>query len=353
MQIEPQFVLRISLQTIPIATLERSSLPIMKFGECSSLNNKAAVAALTYSPLIETGSILSMMAFGVAMVAGDQLIFGQDTDVVAETTAATLKRVDVTIGVMSRCPDALFFENAFRRTFEQVNKKISLSLVFIATKNDSATYDATCKHGEEECRGNIHQLCMIDALRPSKAGKRYDIGPSEAQRIWWDFVQCENYNGLKRIGEESLAKQCIQAIGGVPHWESDGVEDCAIGERGRVLLKDSIDRVEEHGITNSATLQIEGETVCIRDNGQWKDCTAGHETSDWVRQIEKAYLRKNPSLQVHVPTQSLYKRQNPAPSGNGTLSNPASSPSQTDGGGQQGAPLSVFVSKRLFDFGVV
>jgi hypothetical protein len=30
------------------------------------------------------------------------------------------------------------------------------------SKNSSALYDATCKHGDIECRGNIQQLCAAD-----------------------------------------------------------------------------------------------------------------------------------------------------------------------------------------------
>lgn len=185
------------------------------------------------------------MALGATMVAarsGSQQPF--DVQV-----AAPIKRVDVTIGVMSRCPDALFFENAFARTLERVNQKIDLSLEYIATRNHSAPFQATCKHGKEECRGNIHQLCIMDALKPSKAGKRYDLGPSAAQRLWWDFVQCENYEGgLKRIGEESLARQCIDAIGGMPQWEADGIKECVEGPKGQELLKASIQEVKRRDI---------------------------------------------------------------------------------------------------------
>lgn len=153
------------------------------------------------------------------------------------------RRVDVTLGVMSKCPDALFFENAFSRTLDQVNNKISLSLTYIASPNSSETYGAQCKHGTDECAGNIHQLCVINALNPTKAGKRYDIGPSQAQRLWWEFIQCENFvGGVKHIGEESLAKQCTDALGKFPKWEDDGIKDCIRGGKGTKLLHDSIEK---------------------------------------------------------------------------------------------------------------
>lgn len=183
----------------------------------------------------------------VAMTSEDQLRFGLD-DSALEVTAAT-KRVDVSIGVMSRCPDALYFENAFAKTLERVNQKINLSLHYIATPNSSSSYGATCKHGDEECQGNIQQLCVIDTLNPNKAGKRYDLGPSAAQRLWWEFVQCENYvGGRNRIGQESLAKQCLKAIGGVPDWQGDGLDECAEGKKGRALLKNSLEKAQKLGI---------------------------------------------------------------------------------------------------------
>ena len=100
-------------------------------------------------------------------------------------------------------------------------------------------------------------------------------------------------------------------------------------------------------LSNSATLQIEGKTVCIRDDKQWKSCSGGHETTDWVKQIEDAYLRKNPDLPTLSARHNLQKRQGPPLPGNGTSSSPAPSASQTNDNGQQGAPLSVFVSNLL------
>jgi hypothetical protein len=184
------------------------------------------------------------------VVASEQISFGLSSGRMGvESALKREQKVDVTIGVMSRCPDALYFENAFKGTMERVNKKINLSLSFIATENKSAPFGADCKHGYEECRGDIHQLCVIDSLKPSKAGKRYDLSPSDAQKLWWDFVQCENYGGLRRIGEVSLAKECIGAIGGVPDWEKNGIEDCVEGPKGKQLLLESLKEVQKRKIT--------------------------------------------------------------------------------------------------------
>jgi hypothetical protein len=198
-----------------------------------------------YTTLVPRLVALSAALAATCFAGSDfQLPLGLDESSLDSLVAA--KRVDVSIGVMSKCPDALFFENAFAKTVERVNQKINLSLHYIATPDDSSPFGATCMHGDDECQGNIHQLCVIDTLNPEKAGKRYDLGPSAAQRLWWDFVQCENYvGGKQRIGQESLAKQCLKAIGGVPDWQDDGLEECAQGKKGRALLKKSIEEAHK------------------------------------------------------------------------------------------------------------
>lgn len=216
----------------------------MKTGElCGMGSGRESSQQRRLLTIVLSGFAILMLALvGVAMAAAGDADQGQlplGIDWIGTETASN--RVDVSIGVMSKCPDAFFFENAFSRALERVNQKITLSLYYIAKSNSSSFYGATCKHGDEECLGNIHQLCVMDSLNPNKAGKRYDLGPSAAQRLWWDFIQCENYvGGVNRIGQESLVKQCIKAIGGVPDWDSDGIKECVEGKKGRELLKASI-----------------------------------------------------------------------------------------------------------------
>lgn len=96
----------------------------------------------------------------------------------------------------------------------------------------------------------------------------------------------------------------------------------------------------------SATLQIEGKTVCVRDDKQWKDCSSGHETADWVRQIEQAYDEKNLQFVMEdvsslVPTATLHKRQD---NNTSSTTSPGPPPPNNNPNQGQGAPLSVFVS---------
>lgn len=70
------------------------------------------------------------------------------------------------------------------------------------------------------------------------------------------------------------------------------MRDCIEGKQGRKLLQESVKRSQKLGIVKSATIQLEGKTICIRDGGQWKDCQGGHEIRDFVRQIEEAWDEK-------------------------------------------------------------
>ena len=50
----------------------------------------------------------------------------EDTSIVAANV-----KVPVTLGVMSRCPDALLCESVFDKVLKQVGDKVDLSLTFI------------------------------------------------------------------------------------------------------------------------------------------------------------------------------------------------------------------------------
>lgn len=78
-------------------------------------------------------------------------------------------------------------------------------------------------HGGSECDGNAQQLCVRD---------NKDV----TQREWWNFIQCQNFQDLNRVGDISLAKQCAKVIG--KDWDND-FSDCYTGSRGGKLLRKS------------------------------------------------------------------------------------------------------------------
>jgi len=84
-------------------------------------------------------------------------------------------------------------------------------------------------HGPEECAGNVQQLC-VHKYAPLKN--------------WWEFVQCQNYQGKENIGGPGVALKCADTAG--IDWETSGAGQCAgldgsgKGSEGVALLKESV-----------------------------------------------------------------------------------------------------------------
>ncbi|POW18126.1 hypothetical protein PSHT_06201 [Puccinia striiformis] len=212
------------------------------------------------------------------------------------------KLVPVVLGVMSKCPDAqksvlslyltylclllsrlylvhsstpfggLVCEDVFDKVLAEVADKVDILLTYIGEIDPSAEYGVRCRHGNIECKGDIQQLCYRNRFP-----KLHD---------WWGFIQCENYAGLARVGDEELAKSCARVNG--HDWDSD-VKDCTTGSQGRQLLESSIEHAKQLRIRRNHKL------ICIRD-GVWKNCDDGHEVADFVKYIEHEFdLINHPS----------------------------------------------------------
>ncbi|KAF9462638.1 hypothetical protein BDZ94DRAFT_1260902 [Collybia nuda] len=202
----------------------------------------------------------------------------------AVTPSSDIK-VPVQLGVMSRCPDALLCENVFDRVLEKVSERVDLSLIYIAKINASEPYfGVQCLHGPQECAGNVQQLCVAEYEPAIK---------------WWQFIQCQNFQGRTMIGDPGTAMKCAKASGF--DWESSDVGHCAGKDgsgrsiEGINLLKQSIAMAEHLHVEKSCTVLINGRKVCIHD-GTWKQCEDGHTVNDFVRQINDEYERLNKKL---------------------------------------------------------
>lgn len=96
------------------------------------------------------------------------------------------------------------------------------------------------------------------------------------------------------IPERSLIEDCAleHAI------DFDELSDCAAkddGAYGMGLLRDSIRRTSDAGVTKSCTVRLDEEVYCIRDGGEWKDCPHGPGINDLVVAIEKRYRSIGPA----------------------------------------------------------
>ncbi|KZV61008.1 hypothetical protein PENSPDRAFT_659203 [Peniophora sp. CONT] len=229
--------------------------------------------------------ILSTLTLGLSVVAST---FAKPLEQVAWSFPHTTDvKVPVTLGVMSRCPDALLCESVFNQVLAKVESKIDLALTYVGRLNESEpTFGVTCKHGPTECAGNVQQLC-VSKYRPLKT--------------WWSYVMCQNYQGKDKVGNADVALKCARTSG--IDWETSDVGQCAgldgsgTGEEGINLLKESVQVTESLGIVNSCTMLINGEKVCVRD-GEWRECENGHAPQDFVRQIEAAYRELNSGFTI-------------------------------------------------------
>ncbi|KAF9009076.1 hypothetical protein BDQ17DRAFT_1301408 [Cyathus striatus] len=191
-------------------------------------------------------------------------------------------KVSVQLGVMSRCPDALLCESTFNEVLKKVSNKVDLSLVYVATIDPTEPdFGVRCMHGPEECAGNVQQLC---------------VAKHASRSSWWEFVQCQNYEGRQKIGNKDVVLKCAQVAR--IDWENSGVGKCigldgsGTGAEGVALLQDSVLLGHDLGITKSCTVLISGQAVCVHD-GTWKECEDGHSVNDFVRQIDDEYARLN------------------------------------------------------------
>lgn len=69
---------------------------------------------------------------------------------------------------------------------------------------------------------------------------------------WWDFLQCENFQGADKVGLPETADKCARTVGF--DLEETGISKCAglddgKGEEGLQLLRESVNRTLEMGVT--------------------------------------------------------------------------------------------------------
>ncbi|KAJ3522343.1 hypothetical protein NMY22_g11928 [Coprinellus aureogranulatus] len=192
-------------------------------------------------------------------------------------------KVPVQLGVMSACPDALLCESLFNDVLASAEGKVAGSLT-------GACVESMIPIRNLACGANMDRKSAPETYS-NFVSKKYAGWPN-----WWEFVQCQNAQGKSEIGKSEVALKCAEAA----HidWESSGVGECAgldgsgTGDEGIDLLKQSLQYGQALGITKSCTILINERKVCVHD-ATWKECEAGHEVADFVKQIEDEYQRLN------------------------------------------------------------
>jgi len=208
---------------------------------------------LTYIPTIMIFPLYALLFLSAVISAGRIPQLSPQSN--AQEVVLLNIRVPVQLGVMSRCPDALLCESRFNQVLDKVSDKVDLSLVYVAKYPNSSDHEFTlialsyrldssqpdfgvwCMHGPDECAGNIQQLCVAKYAPPEN---------------WWEFVQCQNYQGRENIGDSDLALKCAKTAR--IDWENGGAGYCAgldgsgRGREGVQLLKESASLGQELGI---------------------------------------------------------------------------------------------------------
>ncbi|KAH6659222.1 hypothetical protein BKA67DRAFT_652470 [Truncatella angustata] len=142
------------------------------------------------------------------------------------TWSATKALVPLEAHIMSKCPDARdCLRDLVLPTMMRVNTKVNFTLSYIGTPTDSND-GVACKHGPNECMGNILELCAAHLYPDPK--------------IYLGFVMCLTRD-YKEIPQRELVEDC--ALEHAVDFEQ--LNDCATkddGGFGVSLLRNSVKR---------------------------------------------------------------------------------------------------------------
>jgi len=180
--------------------------------------------------------------------------------------------------IISKCPDT---RDALRElllpVMQRVSSKVDFKLSYIGKL---APHDGVeCKHGPSECMGNIVELCARELYPDPK--------------ISLGFVMCLTKD-YKHIPERTLVEDCAleHAI------DFEKLNECATrddGAHGLEMLRESVERTADAGVTKSCTIRLDNEIYCIRDGGEWTDCPHGAGVNDLILAVEKLYNHRQSS----------------------------------------------------------
>jgi hypothetical protein len=188
--------------------------------------------------------------------------------------------------VMSKCPDTQdCLKQLILPAMQQVFDKVNFTLSFLGTPTEND--GVACKHGPEECMGNIIELCAAELYPDAKT--------------WLGFTMCLTRE-YWHIPQRELIEDCA-----LEHaLDVDALNDCASrddGAHGMALLRDSVRRTADAGVTKSCTVRLNNEVYCVRDDDKWTECPHGPGVNDLVISIEK--LHRATSASSTKPGSSL------------------------------------------------
>jgi hypothetical protein len=202
-----------------------------------------------------------------------------DSSCIVHSHFSSPGKVQVDFFVMARCPDAQFCEQNFAEGIQAVASIIDLNLNYIA--NVSSTGAFTCRHGPDECTGDMQQLCVRESLDGAAA--------PTGEPLFFDFALCQSQT---RYNIPANGEACNQQAQTGLDWNV--VETCVNGTLGAKLLDASIARmVPGTNDSISCTINLNTEFWC-QHNDDWFGCTEGTTTQAFVAAVCERYTGSSP-----------------------------------------------------------
>ncbi|KAG6358556.1 hypothetical protein INS49_012073 [Diaporthe citri] len=183
------------------------------------------------------------------------------------------KRVPLEIHNIVKCPNAQVALTALvLPTIERVHDKVDFRLSILARETEEGMH---CKHGPEECKAAMMELCTQDTHRDSRSL----VG----------FLECLT-NEYQRIPERAHYEACAAKNS----IDLEKVDQCAARDGGAYayeLLRKSAQRTIDAGVHISGTIRLNEKVYCIRDgdNDTWLECPNGPGVDELVDAIERLY----------------------------------------------------------------
>nr|OQO24904.1 hypothetical protein B0A51_04763 [Rachicladosporium sp. CCFEE 5018] len=175
--------------------------------------------------------------------------------------------------IMSKCPDAKdCLHDMILPAMQKISRKVDFKLTYIGSLTDHDD-GVVCKHGQEECLGNIIELCAASLYPDPKA--------------YLGFTMCMT-NQYSNIPSKDLVEECALEHG----MSFDKINECTTKDDGAFsadMLRSSFNRTKEMGVQKSCTVMVDKEVFCIRDGGEWTQCKNGSTAVDLVREVNRLW----------------------------------------------------------------
>ncbi len=144
------------------------------------------------------------------------------------------KGLPVELFVMSQCPYGTQAEELIIPAIKAFGDKVDFKIQFIASETSNGF---SSLHGQVEIDEGIRQAC---------------IQKDYSREKFFDYLSCVNKD-IKNV--ESNWKTCSEQTG----FNTEEIESCSTGEKGKTLFKESINRTKELAIGSSPSYYINNE----------------------------------------------------------------------------------------------